>query len=109
MDVHVRRVITRGLRRLGVDVLTSQEDGTAEMDNVDLLTRASNLGRVLFTSDADFLVEASRRQRARIPFAGVKYAHQKNVAIARCIEDLEVLAKLSEPGDLENALTYLPL
>jgi predicted nuclease of predicted toxin-antitoxin system len=109
MDVHVRSVITRALRRLGVDVLTSQEDGTAEMEDADLLTRASDLGRVLFTSDADFLMEAPRRQRAGIPFAGVIYAHQRNVAVSDCIADLEILAKLSDPADLENVLTYLPL
>ncbi len=27
MDVHIRRSITDGLRRIGLDVLTAQEDG----------------------------------------------------------------------------------
>jgi hypothetical protein len=33
MDVHVPAAITAGLRRRGVDVLTSQEDGTAGRTN----------------------------------------------------------------------------
>ena len=32
MDVHVRRVVTDGLRSRGVDVLTAQEDGAGELD-----------------------------------------------------------------------------
>jgi hypothetical protein len=92
-----------------VDVLTSQEDGTTELDDSDLLTRASSLGRVLFTSDAAFLGEAADRQRAGVPFAGVIYIHQRKIIIPDCVADLEILAKLSQPADLENVLTYLPL
>jgi hypothetical protein len=31
MDVHVRRAVTEGLRMRGVDVLTAQDDGAAEL------------------------------------------------------------------------------
>lgn len=33
MDVHVKRAVTEGLRLRGVDVLTAQEDGTAEFED----------------------------------------------------------------------------
>lgn len=33
MDVHVPSAVTEGLRRRGVDVLTSQEDGTRAADD----------------------------------------------------------------------------
>jgi len=46
MDVHVPSTVTVGLRRRGVDVLTSQEDGTREADDVALLQRATDLGRI---------------------------------------------------------------
>jgi hypothetical protein len=39
MDVHVRRAVTEGLRMRGVDVLTAQEDGAAELTDTDLLSR----------------------------------------------------------------------
>ena len=60
-DVHVRAAVTEGLRLRGVDVLTAQEDGAATMDDPDLLDRAGELGRVIFTQDQDFLREAHRR------------------------------------------------
>jgi len=37
MDMHVPAAITQGLRRRGIDVLTSQEDGTREADDEVLL------------------------------------------------------------------------
>ena len=43
MDVNVRWEITTGLRSRGVDVLTSQEDGTREFSDRALLDRAMAL------------------------------------------------------------------
>lgn len=54
MDVHVPAAITRGLVLRGVDVLTAQLDGAAELEHPDLLDRASELGRVLFSQDEVF-------------------------------------------------------
>ena len=87
MDVHVRRAITVSLLDRGVDVMTVQADGASELDDPDLLDRATSLGRVLFSQDEDLLAEATRRQRGGIPFAGVVYAHQLFVTIGRCINN----------------------
>jgi|SRR5215467_1628128 len=73
MDVHVRRTVTAGLRLRGVDVLTAQEDGTGELPDPELLDRATELGRVLFTQDDDLLREAKRRQQTGESFAGIIY------------------------------------
>ncbi len=54
MDHHVPRAITNGLRRLGLDVLTAEEDGSRELPDDKLLIRAAELGRVLFTQDEGF-------------------------------------------------------
>jgi hypothetical protein len=109
MDVHVPRPITRGLRRRGVDVLTAQEDGTSRWDDPDLLDRAGERSRVLFSQDEDLLIEAARRQRAGVPFAGVFYAPQLAASIGQFIDDLELLAKAGRPEDFANRVHYLPL
>lgn len=109
MDVHVRRAVTEGLRLRGVDVMTAQEDGAREVDDPDLLDRATALGRVLFTQDGDFLAEAVRRQQRGEPFAGVIYAHQLNITVGECIDDLALIALASDPQEWANRLTYLPL
>src|SRR5277367_4966156 len=63
MDVHVPRAVTTALRLRSIDVLTAQEDGAAQLDDDQLLQRATVLGRVLVSQDADLLREATRRLR----------------------------------------------
>lgn len=109
MDHHVPRAITIGLRLREVDVLTAYEDGSSELKDPLLLDRASALERVLFTRDDDLLVETARRQRSAIAFHGVVYAHQLRLAIKRCVDDLELIAKATEPEDLINQIIFLPL
>jgi len=108
MDQHVPRAITVGLRLRGVEALTAYEDDASELEDVNLLDRAGELERVLFTRDDDLLAEATKRQRAGIPFCGIVYAHQLRVSIGRCVEDLELIAKAGEPIDLMNQVVFLP-
>ena len=100
MDVHVPRAITDGFRLRRVDVLPANVDGASRLDDGELLDRAAAHGRALFTRDADLLTEAVRRQRARLTFAGVIYAHQLHVTLGQCIADLELIANVGEPADL---------
>jgi hypothetical protein len=109
VDVHGPGAVTRGLRVRGVTVLTAQEDGTDRLPDPALLDRATALGYVLFTRDKDFLVEAARRQQAGEAFAGIVYAHQQRVSVGRCIDDLELVAKVYDPPDMLNRVEHLPL
>ncbi|MBE0540515.1 MAG: DUF5615 family PIN-like protein [Verrucomicrobia bacterium] len=109
MDQHVPAAITRGLRRRGVDVVTSAEDGTAAWEDPQLLDRAGALGRILFTRDSDLLAEATRRLRAGEQFATVVHAAQLEVSIGRCVTDLEIIAKAGLPEETVGQVIYLPL
>ncbi|HEY2290988.1 MAG TPA: DUF5615 family PIN-like protein [Thermoanaerobaculia bacterium] len=109
MDENVPRAITGGLRLRGVDVLTVHEDGRLGFADPEILDRATELGRPLFSQDDDLLVEAQRRQIAGIPFAGVIYAHQLHVTIGDCVRDLELIAKAAYPSDLADRVEFLPL
>jgi len=108
MDVHVPVAVTHGLLLRNVDVMTSQLDGTTEMEDPDLLDRARALARVLVTQE-DLLAEASRRQRNGVPFSGVFYAHQLGITIGRFANDREVLALVGEPADFEGRVEFLAL
>jgi predicted nuclease of predicted toxin-antitoxin system len=70
LDVHVHRAVTDGLRLRKVDVLTAQDDEAADLDDPELLDRATELGRILFSQDDDLLREAKRRSRAVNYFPG---------------------------------------
>ncbi|MBI2946934.1 MAG: hypothetical protein HYY23_04765 [Verrucomicrobia bacterium] len=71
-------------RRSGLPASTP-ETSFARKDD-DLLDRATELGRVLFTQDDDLLEEACVRQRAGKPFTGVIYAHQQNITVRRTLQ-----------------------
>lgn len=109
MDHNVDRAVTDGLRLRGVDVLTAYQDGAHEADDPAVLDRASALGRVLFSTDADLLVEARRRQRSGEPFAGLVFARQSRVGIGAQIDDLELIAKGASASELANGVLFLPL
>ncbi|MBI4908554.1 MAG: hypothetical protein HY820_33350 [Acidobacteria bacterium] len=96
MDVHVPRAVTTALRLRGVD-----DDA--------LLLRAAALARVLVTQDEDLLREGARFLRTGIEFAGVVYGHQMLVDIGRLVEDLTLIASVSEPDEWAGRICYLPL
>lgn len=109
MDVHVPAAITWGLRRRGIDVLTSQDDGTGRADDELLLERATQLGRILLSQDTDLLAIAQSWQSTGREFGGLFFAHQEGASIGRLIEDIELLVTCAAREELINVVTYLPL
>ncbi len=108
MDVHVPRAVVVGSRLKGIDVLTAQEDGSALLDDLFLLNRATELRRVLFSQDSDLLREATEHQKSETVFSGVIYAHQLRAGIGQCVEDLALMAQVLDEGDVINQIVYLP-
>jgi Domain of unknown function (DUF5615) len=109
MDVHVPMAITEALRRKRLDILTSQDDGTARLHDAMLLQRATDLQRVLFSQDHDFLKITSEWQRQGRTFAGVVYAPQQAVSLGGLADDLELILTCCDPGELQDRVVYLPL
>jgi hypothetical protein len=89
--------------------LTAQEDRRTSFRDPIILDRATELERVLFSQDDDFLAEANRRQQEKINFSGVVYAHKLRVSVGDCVRDLEIIAKAAYPQELANRVQYLPL
>jgi len=108
MDVHIPKAMTAGLRLRGVDVVTAQEDAAATLSDTELLDRVNGLGRVLFTFDGDFLIEADRRLENGIEFNGIIYARSLRVSVGDCINGLELIAKAGNMADLVNRVVFLP-
>jgi hypothetical protein len=108
MDVHVPQAITDQLRRRGVNVLTAIEDGYDTVADDQLLNRADELGRVLFTQDIDFLALAATLQTANRPFPGILFGPQLGGTIGQFVADLELIATASEPTDWIGHVEFLP-
>ena len=109
MDVHVPIVVTESLRRRGIDVLTSQEDGTARWDDEALLARATEMGRLLYSQDQAFSRIATDWQRTGRTFVGVVFASQHSASLGHLADNLELILTCCEPEELRDRIIYLPL
>lgn len=109
MDVRIRRAVTVALRLRSTDVLTAQEDGSAELDDDRLLQRATLLGRVLVSQDDDLLREGVRRLRQQEDFSGTVYLHQLRITIGQMVDDLELIARTTSPAEWHGRIEYLPI
>jgi predicted nuclease of predicted toxin-antitoxin system len=109
MDHNVHAAITEGLRQRDVDCLTARDDGASAAEDQFILARARELGRIVFTQDADFLEITASWLAENKPFAGVIYARQMGITIGQAILDLHLFATLLEPHEMENRLEYIPL
>jgi hypothetical protein len=108
-DEQVPRQITLGLHLRKVDVLTVQEDQRSGLLDPDVLARATELQRVLFTREDDFFAIANAQLEASIDFSGIIYAHQQLANIGDCVRDLELIVKTCSMEELVNRIEFLPL
>ena len=109
MDQHVPAAVTRGLRRRGIDVLTTEDDHAAEWDDEEILARATGLGRIVFTQDDDFLAIGHRWQQTGREFTGIVYAHQLRITVGQAIADLELIAEIMTADEMRYRIEFLPL
>ena len=109
MDVHVPQAVTDGLCARGIDVLTAREDQHHKMPDPEVLDRASNLNRVLFTQDRDFLDITRQYQSTGQEFGPVVFMEQNRLGYGETIAELELIAQILTFAELRNKLTRLPL
>lgn len=107
-DVHVDKAIHDQLRLRAVDVLRAQDDDAAEMTDEDLLQRATELGRIIFTQDVRFKALAEDWQRQGKQFSGLLFGNQLGVTIGNNVRDLELIAKATDPMEWVNVIQHLP-
>ena len=109
LDENIGHALTDGLRRRGIELVTTHEDTHNKTADWIILDRAEALKCVVFTQDTDFLRIAHERQTRGEAFTGVIYAPQDRTRIGIYLDDLEIIASLSEFDELANRVTYLPL
>lgn len=109
MDHHVPAAITLGLRGRGVNCLTALEYGSEELPDAELLARARERRRVLFSMDDDLLAISAAWLRTTQPFSGLIYAHPLRITIGQAVRDLELMASILEPQDMANRIDHLPM
>src|SRR5688572_16440378 len=109
MDAHFPAPITKQLRRRGVDALAAPEEKTNELPDHELLMLASSLSRVIVTFDIRFRVMAENWIRTNRDFAGLVFVNSTSMTIGQVVSELELIAKVYEPGELNNKVEFVPL
>jgi predicted nuclease of predicted toxin-antitoxin system len=102
-DEHVDPAIAHGLRRRGIDCLTTQEAGNKGLDDLDQLDFALTEQRVIMTYDKDYLV----LHGAGTPHAGIVKTLADKYSIGQLIALLELLHQTYTADDMHNHLEYL--
>ncbi len=109
LDHNMPRAVAQGLVAREVDLLTAIADGADRTEDEQLLVRAMAMGRMLVSQDKDFIAITTRWLRSGRAFGGVARVPQEGMSIGAIIEQLEMLAKASDPQHVENQVFYLPL
>jgi len=109
MDENIDGAITEALRKLGIAVLTAQDDGHRETPDPVVFDRANALGRVLVSTDSDMLREATLRLKGGQSFIGLVFWHQQALPIGLIVDDLTLLARAGTVADTRDRIIFLPL
>lgn len=110
LDENVERALFLGLKRRhpGLDVVRVVDVGLGGRPDAEVLEWAAREGRVLVSRDhATLSAEAARRIEEGRPMSGLILL-RRGVGVGRILEDLELLLTAARPGELENAILYLP-
>ena len=103
LDEHVDHEIARGLRSRGVDVTTSTDANLLGSPDEAHFAFARRDGRVIFTSDADFLRLASRGE----PHLGIAYCAPGKRKIGEIVRHLCLMNDCLEPAEMVGQIEFL--
>lgn len=103
LDQNIHGGTARGLRALGIDVVTAQELGRCGLPDDKQLAFALAEGRVLVTNDQDFLT----LHASGLPHAGIAWCHPDKYAVGQLIHALEIVHGAMTPAELANHVEYL--
>jgi len=107
-DENVDDRIIRGLRLRGIDVITAIEADMIGKSDSEQLSHASLNGRVLLSSDQDFLGLHPRWIREGKQHAGIIYYSQYRVTVGTCIWGVKLIVDVLSPEEMQNHLEFIP-
>ena len=101
-DEHIPMAVIKGLRRRGVDVLTTQETGMLGAADEEQLALATNQGRVVLTQDEDFM----RLHARKVNHSGIIYARQQT-PIGDLIRGVMLIYQVLDASEMHNHVEFL--
>lgn len=102
LDEHVHPAVAAGLRRRGVDVLTTQEASMLSATDEEHLVLAAREGRVIFTQDEDFLRLHARDES----HGGIVYVRQRT-PVGYIVRGLILIHEALSAEEMKNRVEFL--
>jgi len=102
-DEHVPYQVVEGLRRRGVDAVTVQQMGLRSAIDEVILEIAQQQGRVIYTSDTDFL----RLHATGIHHAGILYHHTLAYSIGEAVRIVTLACEVLSVDEMMNRVEFL--
>lgn len=103
LDENVQVVIAEQLILRGLEVVTVRDLGLLGDDDASHLERATRLGYVLCTHDADYVVLASLGKT----HAGIVFGQQDKHSIGEWVAFLELMHGVYDAEDMLNVVEYV--
>ncbi len=99
---HISPAVAAGLRRRGVEVLTTQEAGMLGQPDTAQLAFAASQGRALVTQDDDYL----RLHAQGTPHGGIVYA-PRQTQVGELVRSLMLIYQVLEAEDMQNHVEFV--
>ena len=103
LDENLPPIIVEQLSQRGIDAVCVRDPGLLGDTDANHLIRATQMQRVLATSDADFL----RMSAEEIEHAGMIYGKQSTHSIGDWVKGLELVCSVYTAEDMQNVVEYL--
>ena len=102
LDENLSPKIAEQLQRRGIDAVSVRELSLLGDTDVNHLERATEMGRVLVTTDVDFL----RLAATGTPHAGIIFGKQQDHSFGDWVKNLELLCFIYTSKDMANHVEY---
>lgn len=103
LDEHIPSAVADGLRRRGIEVITTLDAGLLGAEDTAHLVFALARGLVIVTNDEDFLGLNERE----IEHPGVAYCPLHKRSIGTVIRSLVLIWEVLDPLDMRNCVEFL--
>ena len=103
LDENLPIAVATQLQRRGIEAVTVRDLGFLGDSDHNHLARATRLGYVLCTNDADYVELAT----TGIEHAGIVFGQQHKHGVGAWVRFLELLASILEPEEMQNRVEYL--
>ena len=106
-DENVNGAIVNGLRRRGIEVLSTHEAGNIGITDEDQLEYAVAQQACLFTHDDDLLTIADHWQKIGKEHSGIIFVHQERLTIGEIIRRVKLIVDILSPEEMKNHIEFL--